>query len=243
MALDLPASRVDGGALHAASTAGPSWDELPPIHFYYPPGVPDDAARSSVDAFEYRPGNFVWTVKTFGALSRLGFPCRLTRQLPQDGIIVAHRELFRDEMAPGPRQLFVCIVADFYRQPFAQLHMVQNRDDPMLRRRSPAWPAAFQPMWPEAGLIPRDPARGDKFVNVSYFGLPQRLAPQLRSARFLERMRARGFDLRMPDPHRWNDYSDTDAVLAVRSFANVSFHKFPSSKLYNSWIAGVPALL
>lgn len=29
----------------------------------------------------------------------------------------------------------------------------------------------------------------------------------------------------------------------MRSFANVSYHKFPPSKLYNSWLAGVPALL
>jgi hypothetical protein len=29
----------------------------------------------------------------------------------------------------------------------------------------------------------------------------------------------------------------------VRSFARVSWHKFPPSKLYNAWAAGVPALL
>ena len=56
-------------------------------------------------------------------------------------------------------------------------------------------------------------------------------------------MKERGFDFQIIDRHRWNDYGDTDAVLAVRSFANVSFDKYPSSKLYNSWIAGVPALL
>jgi hypothetical protein len=81
------------------------------------------------------------------------------------------------------------------------------------------------------------------FVNVSYFGLPPRLAPQLRSAKFATRLREHGFNLRIVSRDRWDDYSDTDAVLAVRSFAPVSWHKFPPSKLYNSWIAGVPALL
>jgi hypothetical protein len=73
--------------------------------------------------------------------------------------------------------------------------------------------------------------------------LPTRLAPQLRSAAFVKLLRRHGFNFRIVDRHRWNDYSDTDAVLAVRSFARVSYHKFPPTKLYNSWMAGVPALL
>jgi hypothetical protein len=99
------------------------------------------------------------------------------------------------------------------------------------------------PHWPETGLIPRDPARGDSFVNVSYFGLPARLAPQLRGAQFAARLREQGFNFRIVGRDRWNDYSDTDAVLAVRSFAPISWHKFPPTKLYNCWIAGVPGLL
>lgn len=114
---------------------------------------------------------------------------------------------------------------------------------PMLTRPAHTWPAAFLPSWPEAGLIRRDPARGDAFIKVSYYGLPQRLAPQLRSARFARLLQERGFDFEIIDRHHWNDYSDTDAVLAVRSFAKVSFDKYPPSKLYNSWLAGVPALL
>lgn len=217
--------------------------DRPPIYFYYPPGTQDQAARDSVHVFAYRAGAYVWTVKTYGALASLGFPCRLTQRLPEEGIIVSHRQFLPNTIAPNDRQLFVCIVADFYRHPRAQLHIVQNPRDPMLARPARNWPAAFLPSWPEAGLIRRDPARGDAFIKVSYYGLPQRLAPQLRSARFARLLKARGFDFQIVDRHRWNDYSDTDAVLAVRSFANVSFHKYPSAKLYNSWIAGVPALL
>ena len=99
------------------------------------------------------------------------------------------------------------------------------------------------PSWAESYLIPRDPARGNLFVNVSYFGLPTRLAPQLRSAQFAARLREHEFNFRIVSRDRWNDYSDTDAVLAVRSFAPVSWHKFPAAKLYNCWIAGVPGLL
>lgn len=218
--------------------------DRPPIYFYYPPGAANAAARDSIHVFAAnRDGGYVWTVKTYSALTGLGFPCRLTEQLPEEGIIVSHRQFLPNELVPNDRQLFVCIVADFYRHPSAQLHLVQNPRDPMLMRLSHTWPAAFLPSWPEAGLIRRDPARGDAFVNVSYYGLPKRLAPQLRSARFARLLQDHGFDFRIIDRHNWNDYGDTDAVLAVRSFAKVSFHKYPAAKLYNSWIAGVPALL
>lgn len=216
----------------------------PPIYFYYPPGIGDgDIPESRGEFARDRPGKYVWTVKTYAYLSKMGFPCRLTHELPDEGIIVTHREFFTNTMIPNRRQLFVCVVADFRRHPFAQLHTVQNPRDPLLTHASPAWRAAFIPLWPETGLIPRDPARGDLFVNVSYFGLPARLAPQLRSVKFATRLREHGFDFRIVSRDRWNDYSDTDAVLAVRSFARVSWHKFPPSKLYNSWIAGVPGLL
>ena len=217
---------------------------LPPIYFYYPPGADDADIPASNGVFtSYRAGYYNWSVKTYGCLSKMGFPCRLTHVLPDEGIIVSHRHFFKNTMLPNRRQLFVCAVADFWRHPFAQLHIVQNPTDPLLVDAAPSWPASFIPLWPESGLIPRDPARGDRFENVAYYGLPPRLAPQLRSEKFAARLREHGFNFRIVPRDRWNDYSDTDAVLAVRSFAPVSWHKFPPSKLYNSWHAGVPALL
>ena len=165
------------------------------------------------------PASTTGLSKLTAYLSKMGFPCRLTHELPDEGIIVTHREFFKNTMIPNRRQLFVCAVADFRRHPLAQLHIVQNPSDPLLEHATPSWPAAFIPMWPESGLIPRDPARGDLLVNVAYFGLPPRLAPQLRSEKFAARLREHGFNFRIVSRDRWNDYSDTDAVLAVRSFA------------------------
>ncbi len=218
--------------------------DLPPIYFYFPPGIGDSDIPASKGVFTRdRPGKYNWTVKTYGYLSQMGFPCRLTSEMPDEGIIITHRQFFKNTMIPNGKQLFICVVADFYRHPFAQLHTVQNPRDPLLLDAVAEWPATFIPLWPESGLIPRDPARGDRFENVGYFGLPPRLAPQLRSEEFAARMRQHGFNFRVVPRDRWNDFSDTDAVLAVRSFAQVSWHKFPPSKLYNSWLAGVPALL
>ena len=214
------------------------------VHFYYPLAVRDRATGvGHTPASTGLPGNYVWTVKTHAQLSSIDFPCRLAETLPDEGIIVTHREFLPNSLVPNPNQLFVCIVADHSRHPFAQLHVVQNPRDPMLVRFSRSWPAGFVPHWTESALIPRDPDRGNRFENVTYFGLPARLAPQVRSDRFDELLRRHGFNFRIARKDRWNDYGDTDAVLAVRSFAALSFHKYPPSKLYNSWLARVPALL
>ena len=214
------------------------------VHFYYPLAVRDRATGVGYSPLSTGlPGNYVWTVKTQALLSANGFPCRLMESMPEEGIIVTHREFLANSMVPNSKQLFVCIVADHRRDPFAQLHMVQNAQDPMLARLSPSWPAGFVPHWTESRLIPRDSDRGRMLKNVSYFGLPARLAPQLRGDRFHALMRSHGYNFRIVPRDRWNDYSDTDAVLAVRSFAALPYHKFPPSKLYNSWLARVPALL
>jgi len=216
----------------------------PAVHFYYPLAQRDRATGvGHTPASTGLPGNYVWTVKTHAQLRAIGFPCRLCETLPDEGIIVTHREFLPNSLVPNARQLFVCIVADHSRHPFAQLHVVQNARDPMLVRFSRSWPAGFVPHWTESALIPRDPARGHLFENVSYFGLPARLAPQLRGDRFGELLRGHGFRFRIVQKDHWNDYADTDAVLAVRSFAALSYHKYPPSKLYNSWLARVPALL
>lgn len=214
------------------------------VFFYYPPGVSQDFIPEVKGQFLVRKaGNYVWTVRTFGYLKDFGFPCQLTAEIPPEGIIVTHRDFLPDSLMPNSRQVFVCIVADMRRHPYAQLHIVQNPADSMIRAKHDLWPACCIPLWTESGLRPRNPARGSAFTNVAYFGLLPRLAPQLRGEGFAKLMAEHGFSFRIPDPDTWNDYSETDAVLAVRSFAAVPFYKHPPSKLYNSWIAGVPALL
>lgn len=43
---------------------------------------------------------------------------------------------------------------------------------------------------------------------------------------------------------RWNDYSEADVVVAVRKFGYNWDHSWkPANKLYNAWLAGVPAIL
>jgi len=214
------------------------------VYFYYPRIIPYALVPESEGKYEKcQPGNYIWTVKTYGYLKQAGCECELTTQFPSDGIILTHRDFLPDDVIPARGQLLVCIVADTQRHPFAQVHVLQNPRDPMLTDMSQLWPAHFIPHWPETGLIPRSQARGDAFQNISYFGLLPRLAPQLQTAKWRMAMRGAGFNWNVVPPERWNDYSDTDAVVAVRSFASVPYYRNPATKLYNAWIAHVPALL
>src|SRR4051812_23874809 len=47
---------------------------LPPIYFYFPPGIDGGDIPASRGVFTRdRPGKYNWTVKTYGYLSRMGF--------------------------------------------------------------------------------------------------------------------------------------------------------------------------
>lgn len=190
-----------------------------------------------------RAGQYVWTVKTYGILKAHGFQCALTNVMPEAGIIITHRDFLPDHIKPSSEQLFVCVIADTCRHPFAQIHLVQNPHDALIRKPSSLWPSVFMPHWTETGLCPRNPDRGTALINIAYFGLASRLAPQLRHKNFARLMRQHGFHFMIINADKWYDYSDIDAVLAVRSFAAVPFYKHPPTKLYNTWMAGVPALL
>ncbi len=213
------------------------------VYFYYPGKIDDINKIPEVNQqwVGRRSGNYIWTVKTFGYLKKKGFQCYLTNIIPAHGIIITHRDFLKNQMKPSSTQLFVCIIADTYRHPYAQLHIIQNQADKISKQNQ--WPSFFIPHWPENGLIERAKNRKNQFVNVSYFGSLKRLAPQLRNTGFKQKLQEMGFNWTIVPPNKWNDYSETDVVLAVRSFTKMPFYKNPASKLYNAWRAGVPAIL
>lgn len=214
------------------------------ISFFYPGDAdPDNIPEAAGQYIVRRAGQYIWVVKTYGLLKRHGYDCVLTRTMPASGIVVTHRDFLPDTLRPNPHQLFVCVVADTTLHPFAQVHILQNAADPLLRHPDSLWKPVYLPHWLETGLLPRDTARGEVLVNVGYFGQLNRFAPQLRAASFRAALEAMGMQLRVIDPDKWYDYSDIDVVLAVRSFASVPFYRHPPSKLLNAWAAGVPALL
>ena len=101
---------------------------------------------------------------------------------------------------------------------------------------------------PQPGLIPRDVQRKNRLDCLSYMGRARNLLPDLQTDAFRTALSELGvrLDLRFDDAegrHAWNDYSEVDAVLAVRGRGGYLDSLKPGSKLVNAWHAGVPAIL
>lgn len=97
--------------------------------------------------------------------------------------------------------------------------------------------------WPQPGLIPRDPARGDRLETIAYFGSDQYEPHFVKTDAFQEALRQRKVSFVNRFQGTWHDYEGVDAVLAIRDCPSVVLATKPASKLVNAWKAGVPALL
>jgi hypothetical protein len=177
-----------------------------------------------------------WIYQTWLRLSEAGTDVALVEDLPKEGVVVTLNGWLSPDFV-APRGLFVAgVVADGLPHAGVDLNIVQNL---WHAQRLPG--AAFMPHWPQPGLVPRDPARGEKLETVCFFGDPENLAAELRGSewqrKFSETTGAR-FGLRGAE--RWHDYSDVDAVVAVRRFGSGNQPHKPATKLYNAWLAGVP---
>jgi hypothetical protein len=215
----------------------------PPIRFYLPEKIPDGIS-TPWDSYQLgvrgllRRGVVAWTVQTFQRLRQTGFPCELTHSIPADGILVAHRKSIPRDFIPPPGVLFICLLADATFHPFAHLHVVQNRR--ALRR----WfPSVYMPHWPQPGLIPRDPDRGDTWENAAYVGDAASFSGQMQGADWEEMLRGLKLRWHFVPPEKWHDFREMDVIVAVRSFDHHRHENKPPTKLFNAWHAGVPAVL
>lgn len=227
----------------------------PSISFYVPqryfPKVLPAAAEENWSGFGW--GLYAWTIQTYLRLQAIGFPCQLVSSLPSEGIVLFHRDALRAQdqpLKPKPKLLLICLKAEKKPYPYAQIHVVQNPTEVSTLKNS-----YYLPHWPQPGLIPRHPRRGDHFETIAYFGHINNLAPELQAPSWSQQLAALGlrwqpivnthhWDNISQIDNRWNDYSNIDAVVAVRSFTpGQTYPDKPATKLYNSWLAGVPALL
>jgi len=229
----------------------------PPIFFYMPEEEwPEDLSKGE----EYywsknRSGKWNWTLQAHENLKNTELDIKLAQRFPNEGIILSHRSILPDDIKPNEKQLFVCIQADRPRHPYAQIHLMQNREGARraelslftaLDRISVPFKEqhAFVHNWPQPELIPRDSERGDKFENVVYMGRAKNLAPELKKHQWSQRLAEIGLNWEIvEDKEKWKDYRQVDAVLAARSFDDRSYLHKPANKLYNAWHAGVPAVL
>lgn len=233
------------------------WKNLPPIYFYIPHSkLPSDDLPQNADSYwqwqcsqhaisPMQSGGCFWTLQTYLYLKDYGFPCQLVKTMPDEGIVLAHRDFLDDAIEPGPKLLIVCLRADVDRHPYAQLHVVQNPYQAIPKRFLELWESHFIPHWAQSSLIPRAPERGDTFENVTFIGNEVNLVSEFRGDFWYEQLDALGLKFQKKLTHdSWHDYSDVDVILAIREFGRKnSFRGKPASKLYNAWHAGIPAIL
>ncbi len=214
--------------------------DLPPIYFYLPQKDWLDNMPEQPDVYweQFGKGIYCWTLQTYLYLKADGFPCSLVGTIPDEGIVIAHRDSFPYGLRPTPKVLMVCIKPDRNSHPYAQLQVVQNPQDAKNLKNS-----YYIPLWRQPGLIPRHPERGDRFENIGYFGISHNLAREIKATSWSKQLEELGLNWQIIPKNRWHDYSNIDAIVAVRNFQQQDYTQKPATKLYNAWHAGVPAIL
>jgi len=220
----------------------------PKIYFYIPTllqhkEIPQDV---NLDWSGFQKGVFAWTLQTYMHLKEIGYDCHLTDNLSAEGIIISHRGLLTDFIIPSRKQLFICILADWDRHPFALLHIVQNNEQtfphelPRIVRIFMPGLSCFIRHWLQPGLKPRSKSNSLRFKNLAYIGRKEQLAPELLTEKWNERIASLGLQWKIIDNcEKWCDYSDIDAIIAIRSLDNQQYNNKPATKLFNAWHAGV----
>lgn len=179
-----------------------------------------------------------WTYQTWSLLQKSGIPCNLLEALPVSDIAIFLSMSLSSKSKPSlnPNLFLVDMVAHGHPHPAAHFHLVHNKAHARWLPRS-----LFIPHWPQPYLIPRDPNRGDRFENICFLGDPEQLALEFIFPSWSERLKKElqlHFQIKTAD--QWHDYSDVDAVIAIRDISSARYLDKPSTKLYNAWHAGVP---
>ncbi len=186
-------------------------------------------------------GRYHWVLQTYLYLKDAGLPVVLRNTMPPRGVIVTHFDCVDYGFRPTPEQYLVILLVDReVPHPRARLHVLHNP----LQRLPLGLSHRYMPPWPQIGLVPRDPARGDRFETLGYFGYPNNLHADIVADSFQRKIAELGMRMFVPPPAAWHDFSDVDCVMAVRNFGReVSHLNKPSLKLLNAWLAGTPAIL
>ncbi len=187
-------------------------------------------------------GHDIWSVQLYLDLKRAGLDVHLVpRPLPGRICVIPFYNLDRQD------QLHLSfVVACRYDTPSplpCDLRTVMN---PLQVRdaRDQVMPHRPQPM-----LRARDPARGCRLEHLVFKGHSYNLAEPFRSTAFQEQLGAMGVKLVMGTENQqsaftdWADYTQADAVIAVRNNTAYDIALKPALKLVNGWLAGVPSIL
>jgi len=218
-----------------------------PIYFYYPHPLPE--------SIDYKSGLDCWILKTYLKLKQSNSALNISigNLIPDEGIILFHKGFFPKNCIPTSTQLFVCVQADYGRYKFAQCHIMQNPaglNNFSFSKKSyfeelifPFSKNVFIAHWNQDNIISRMDTRANTFKNVSFYGVSQNFPQELLDHKFSNKLSKEGISLQIiTDSNQWDDYSQTDCILAIRDFNNMPHFNKPFSKIINGYLAGVPVI-
>lgn len=189
------------------------------------------AARPDILRSFAENGDLAWTVQTWCRLRDQGIGGIELAREPAAGRINLSKSKTLSRRGSDPGLFQVSIQADYPRILWAQFHIQQNAD--LLCEDG-----GLIHHWPQAHIVPRDPARG-AVRRVGYLGnIASNLAADEGS--WSRALASQGLEFVAREPEKWNDFSDLDIVIGLRSFGHKRHSRKPPSKLFNAWIAGVP---
>ena len=178
----------------------------------------------------------IWIISTYLRLRRAGVPVEIDSSIRESAINVACSPRLASRK-PIKRGLIVSIRADRARQTWGDITLVQN---PQNIRSTRDWMIDH---WPQPNIIRRDPNRQDRVERIGILSPASSIAAEYRNASFRNKLGAHGFELVIrTDGVGWNDYSDLDVQMAIRSIPTIQLRTKPATKIVQSWIAGCPAI-
>ena len=202
----------------------------------------DAWSESDIDrnAGRFRSGIDVWIVQTYlhvrDALAADGWTVALSDRFEAGAICVAHWDELHRPRWRAPRSYLIGVRAD--RPPLLVA-------DKVVRQNTLVPDAAGRvgiPLWPQPGIRPRRPERGNDVRRVGYFGRLAMAPSFFSDSLFRRELDVLGLEF-VPSEHDWQDYRDVDVVIAFRTAPpSLLLHK-PVTKLSNAWLAGVPAIV
>ena len=197
-----------------------------PVTFFYP--YPEDLVDlKEIDIDDWRFWSMgwlarrrAWSLRTFLQLRRAGFEVTLSTKMPMEGIVVVGPDLEMRRAAARQlgllrHRLFVVgIRADLPRFGFADIEVLQN-----------GWfhngeSFVHIPHWPQPGLRPRDPSRGDRVGVVAFKGHLRNLHPGLADSAWRAQLEREGFrmeksvarDMDADTANPWHDYRNVRCI-------------------------------
>ncbi len=198
-----------------------------------------------------------WTLQTYLRLRNSGYPVEISNTVPTDGLVIFHplaEPIFDCGLARRKNVILVGTRGDCRRPMIADFEILQNGCWADEKTRF------FIPFWPQPVIIPRCRQRGSQVETVSFKGYDANVHPYYQSKGWRDWLEQNGIIWKHDSipceltekseiQADWYDYSDVDVIVAFRPAPDrgkklaPDYTNKPANKLYNAWIAGVPAVL